>query len=731
VRGVPDARPRPGLPWPLGATPDGGGVNFAVFSASATRIELCLLDAAGARELRRVELPERTDQVFHGYLPGLRPGQAYGFRAHGPWAPREEGHRFNPARLLLDPCARAVTGRLLWEGPNLVDPADPLALDPRDSLPFVPKSVVAAPFPEAPAGERPGTPWALTVLYEAHVKGLTKLHPALPERLRGTFAGLAHPAVLDHLGRLGVTAVELLPVAAFADELRLHRLGLANHWGYNPYAWAAPEPRYAAGPDPAAEFRAMVEALHGRGIEVVLDLVFNHTAEGDHLGPALSWRGLDNRSYYRLDPADPSRYVDDAGCGNAPDLAHPRVVQLVADCLRHWASLGVDGFRLDLATSLGRDRGGAFRADAPLLQAIAQDPVLGRLKLIAEPWDVGPGGYQAGAFRPPYAEWNDAFRDAARRFWRGDRGSLPGFATRLLGSADRFEHNGRGPWASVNYVAAHDGFTARDLVTYDGKRNWANGEGNRDGHGDELSSGYGADGETEDPAVAAVRLRQRKNLLATLLLAQGAPMLLMGDEVGRSQGGNNNAYCQDNEVSWYPWPRVGVEEEAFAAFVARLAALRREHPALRRRRFLHGRELGPLGLKDVAWLSRAGREKDLGDWGDPANLCFGLLLDGAAGPDLGPEGEPLAGEVLLLLANAGPAAVPFRLPAAPGGGGGAGAAWETLLDTAAAAADDPRLRRRHAPRASFRLAGRSLRLLVLVAAGSRPRRRRRPQPSGS
>jgi len=690
-----DARVRPGLPWPLGATPDEDGVNFAVFSASATRIELCLLDPSGTREPRRVELPERTDQVFHGRVPGLAPGQVYGYRAHGPWAPRD-GHRFNPARLLLDPHAAAVAGRLLWEGPNLVDPGDPLALDPRDSLPFVPKSVVAAPLPAAPEGERPGTPWPLTVLYEAHVKGMTKLHPGVPARLRGTFAGLAHPAVLDHLVRLGVTAVELLPVTALADELRLHRLGLSNHWGYNPVAWAAPEPRYAAGPDPVAEFRATVAALHAAGLEVVLDLVFNHTAEGDHLGPTLSWRGLDNRSYYRLDPADPSRYVDDAGCGNSPDLAHPATVRLVTDSLRRWAALGVDGFRLDLATAMGRDRDGAFRADAPLLQAIAQDPVLSRLKLIAEPWDVGAGGYQGGAFPPPYAEWNDRFRDAARRFWRGDAGSLPELATRLLGSADRFEHNGRGPWASVNYVAAHDGFTTRDLVTYDAKRNEANGEGNRDGHGDELSCGYGVDGETDDPAVNALRLRQRKNLLATLLLAQGTPMLLMGDEVGRTQGGNNNAYCQDNPVSWRPWQGVGADEEAFAAFVARLVALRREHPALRRRRFLHGREPGPSGLRDAAWIGRDGREMAPEAWGDPANLCFGLLLDGAAGPDLG----PLAGGTLLLLANASAEAATFVLPAV-----GKGRTWEALLDTVGAA------KGRRAPAAATALAGRSLRLL--------------------
>jgi isoamylase len=724
---APDAPARPGLPWPLGATPDGDGVNFAVFSAHATRIELCLLDPSGARELRRLDLPERTDQVFHGYVPGLRPGQAYGYRAHGRWAPGE-GHRFNPARLLLDPNARAVAGRLLWEGPNLVDRlGDPFALDPRDSLPFVPKSVVAAPLPAAPDAERPGTPWPATVLYEAHVRGMTMLHPAVPEPLRGTFAGMAHPAVLDHLARLGVTAVELMPVTALADELRLHRLGLSNHWGYNPVAFGAPEPRLASGPDPAAEFRALVEALHGRGIEVVLDLVFNHTAEGDHLGPTLSLRGLDNLSYYRLDPADSRRYVDDAGCGNCPDLAHPRVGQLVTDSLRHWASFGVDGFRLDLATSLGRDRDGAFRPDAPLLQAIAQDPVLGSLKLIAEPWDIGPGGYQGGGFRPPYAEWNDGFRDAARRFWRGDPGSLPGLATRLLGSADRFEASGRGPWASVNYVAAHDGFTTRDLVTYEHKRNEANGEGNRDGHGDELSSGYGADGETDNPAANAIRLRQRRNLLATVLLAaQGTPMLLMGDEAGRSQGGNNNAYCQDNPTSWYAWEGMPLREEAFRDFVARLIALRRTHPALRRRRFLHGATRGPAGLKDVAWLGRDGREMTAAAWEDPANLALGLLLDGAADPDLGPDGLPEAGDALLLLLNAQAEAATFTLPAA-----GPGTAWETLLDTVAADDDATAAGGRHRPGAALVLPDRSLRLLRATAGAARRGGRTSPAGKGA
>jgi glycogen operon protein len=572
------------------------------------------------------------------------------------------------------------------------------------------------------------------VLYEAHVRGMTKLHPAVPEPLRGTFAGMAHPAVLDHLARLGRHRGRADAGDGLADELRLHRLGLSNYWGYNPVAFAAPEPRLASGPDPAAEFRALVEALHGRGIEVVLDLVFNHTAEGDHLGPTLSLRGLDNLSYYRLDPADPRRYVDDAGCGNSPDLAHPRVGQLVTDSLRHWASLR----RRRLPPRPRHQPRPRPRrrvpARLPLLQAIAQDPVLGRLKLIAEPWDVGPGGYRAASSaRPtPSGTTASATPPAASGAATGQPARL---ATRLLGSADRFGASGRGPWASVNYVAAHDGFTTRDLVTYEHKRNEANGEGNRDGHGDELSSGYGADGETGRPGRRRLRLRQRRNLLATVLLAaQGTPMLLMGDEAGRSQGGNNNAYCQDNPTSWYPWEGMPLDEETFRGFVARLLALRRTHPALRRRRFLHGAARGPAGLKDAAWLARDGREMAPGDWEDPGNLAVGLLLDGAADPDLGADGLPEAGDALLLLLNARAEAATFVLPSA-----GPGTAWETLLDTAA---DEPAPSSgggRHEPGAALPLADRSLRLLRAVAcpvpdaapppSGGRKRQPRGPTPA--
>jgi isoamylase len=655
-------RPRPGRPFPLGVTFAEGGANVAVFSDHAERIELCLFDAGGERETARVMLPERTDAVFHGFVAGLRPGQVYGFRAHGPWAP-EHGHRFNPTKLLLDPYARALAGRFRWEGPNLVDPGDPFVLDPRDSAPFVPKGVMTAdPGPAADPG-RPATAWERTILYEAHVKGLTKLHPEVPEAERGTYRGLAHPAVLEHLVRLGITTVELMPVAAFLDELRLVRLRLANHWGYNPYAFMVPEPRYAAR-DGLGEFRAMVAALHGAGIEVVLDVVLNHTAETDIFGPTLAFRGLDNASYYRLDPADRRRYLDYAGCGNALNLGHPRVLQLAMDTLRWWASLGVDGFRFDLATTLGRTREGAFSPEAPLFQAMAQDPVLGGLKLIAEPWDLGPQGYRQGQFPPPFAMWNDRFRDTVRRFWRGDEAILSDLAGRLLGSADLFEPRGRGPQAGVNLVTSHDGFTLRDLVSYAHKHNEANGEANRDGHQDNLSANNGVEGPTTDPAVRSRRDRQRRNLLATLLLAQGVPMLLMGDELGRTQQGNNNAYCQDNPLSWCPWDAALPEDLALRDFLRRLIALRQAHPILRQTRFLHGQRRSAAGLKDVTWLAPGGREKGLAQWRDPKNRCVGLMLADEA-------------ETLLLLANAHDHGVPFTLPAA-----GPETRWRPLLDTA-------------------------------------------------
>jgi isoamylase len=676
----------PGRPWPLGVTPEAGGANVAVVSEAAERVELCLFDPGGERELRRIALPERTDGVFHGYVEGLAVGQVYGLRAHGPWDPRR-GQRFNPHRLLLDPYTRRLTGRFAWAGAHLVDPADPLAFDPRDTGPFVPKGVVTAvPPPPVPLAQ-PRIPWERTVLYEAQVRGMTRLHPEVPASRRGTFAGLAHPAVLDHLVGLGVTTVELMPVTAFLDERRLVEKGLVNYWGYNPYAFFVPEPRYTAGDGaPEAEFAGMVEALHGAGLEVVLDVVFNHTAETDELGPTFMFRGLDNALYYRLRHDDPALYVNDTGCGNTLNTAHPRVLQLVLDSLRHWAAWGVDGFRFDLGPVLGRGPDGGFAADAPLLQAMRQDPVLGRLKLIAEPWDIGFGGYRLGGFPPPFAEWNDRYRDCVRRFWRGDEAVAPELAARLLGSAELFERSGRASFASVNFVAAHDGFTAWDSAAYARRHNRANGEDNRDGHAHEVSLDHGAEGPSGEPLIEHHRQRHVRNLLATLFLSQGTPMLAMGDEALRSQGGNNNAYCQDNETSWHDWNRIGVPGHAMIDFVSRLAALRRAYPILRCRRFLHGRERDGEGVPDTLWLAPDGQALTPAAWNEAGRRALALVLNGRARPEL--AATPAAARCLLLLLNAGPAAQPFQLPrlgAIPG--------WELLLATEPAGPTMPAHRR--------------------------------------
>ena len=664
----------PGRPWPLGVTPEEGGANVAVVSEAAERVELCLFDPSGRRELQRVALPERADGVFHGHVEGLRAGQVYGLRAHGPWDPKR-GQRFNPHRLLLDPYARRLTGRFTWAGAHLVDPADPFAFDPRDTGGLVPKGVVTArPAPPA-ALERPRTPWEHTVLYEAHVKGMTRLHPEVPAARRGTYQGLAHPAVLDHLVKLGVTTVELMPVMAFLDERRLVEKGLVNYWGYNPYAFFVAEARYATGDGaPEAEFASLVRALHGAGLEIVLDVVFNHTAETDELGPTFAFRGLDNALYYRLRPGDPALYVNDTGCGNTLNTAHPRVLQLALDSLRHWAGLGVDGFRFDLGPVLGRGPDGRFAGDAALLQAIRQDPVLGGMKLIAEPWDIGFDGYRLGGFPPPFAEWNDRYRDCVRRFWRGDEAVAPELAARLLGSAELFERNGRAPFASVNFIAAHDGFTAHDSAAYAHRHNEANGEGNRDGHGSEVSLNHGVEGPSDDPGIVARRRRHVRNLLATLFFSQGTPMLAMGDEALRSQGGNNNAYCQDNETSWYDWARIRGQGQTLAPFVARLAALRRAYPILRCRRFLHGRVSDAEGVPDILWLEPDGRPLPAEGWAVPGRRSLTLALNGRARPDLARDrGEA---RCLALLLNAAAATQPFHLPEL-----GGIEHWELLLST--------------------------------------------------
>ena len=598
-----------GSPEPLGVTLTDAGVNVAVFSANAYAIEFCLFDASGDVEVARIRLPGRTGDVFHGAIHGVAAGARYGLRAHGPWTPAE-GHRFNAAKLLVDPYARALD-RPFALHPSMRGNAGDGSAGDVDSAPFVPKGIVVAARPEREVA-RPRVRWSETVLYELHVRGFTKLHPGVPEALRGTCAGLAHPAAIAHLVALGVTAVELLPVAAAVDEPHLVSTGLTNYWGYNTIGWFVPDPRVA--PGGMAELRACVDALHAAGIEVLLDVVFNHSGEGNTDGPTLSLRGLDNLSYYRTLPGVPQRYVDDTGCGNTLALDRAPVMHLVLDALRYYATeAGVDGFRFDLAATLGRREHG-FDPSAPLLTAIAHDPALRDLKLIAEPWDVGPGGYQTGAFPHPWAEWNDKYRDTVRRFWRGDAGITGDMATRLAGSADLFATQGRTPSRSVNFVTAHDGFTLADLVSFARKHNEANGEGNRDGTDSNYSWNHGAEGRTIDPAVTLARQRDVRALLATLLFSRGTPMISMGDECGRTQGGNNNAYAQDNVISWLDWPNA---DAALAAFTASLVRLRRKHPALRADRRLHGRALDASGIADVEWRRLDDHPMTTTDWTSP------------------------------------------------------------------------------------------------------------------
>ncbi len=650
----------PGAPGPLGSSYDGHGVNFALFSARAERVELCLFDPAG-NERERLDLPEYTDQVWHGYLPGVTPGQQYGYRVHGPWAPRK-GQRFNAAKLLIDPYARQLSGPVRCRELHR-DACPDGRPDPRDSATETPRAVIVAERSHPAEHRRPAIPWSDTVLYEAHVRGFTMRHPRVPEELRGRVAGLGHEAVIDHLVRLGITTIELLPLQGFADESFLLARDLRNYWGYSPIAWCAPDPRYLTTGD-VDEVANVVQRLHQAGLEVIVDVVYNHSAEGDHNGATLSLRGIDNASYYRLQPGNRGRYINDSGCGNSLDLQHPRVLALVTDSLRYWAErFGIDGFRFDLATALGRTQHG-FDPHAALLSALRQDPVLGTLKLIAEPWDLGPGGYRLGGFPPGFAEWNDRSRDSLRRFWRGNRGELPELARRLAGSSDLFERAGRRPWAGINFVTSHDGFTLRDLVSYAERHNSANGESNRDGHAENFSANYGIEGPTDEPTIAAVRARQQRNLLATLLLAQGTPMLLAGDEFGQTQGGNNNAYCQDNTTTWLDWTLLE-EERPLLEFVHQLLALRRRHPVLRRPRFLHGRQFSVhTGLANISWLDPAGHPMSDNTWHEPERQALGLLLAGDAGDHRDAAGNTLHDATLLLLINSASASVEFRLPLA-------------------------------------------------------------------
>jgi glycogen operon protein len=677
-----DFRVLPGAPHPLGATWDGTGVNFALFSAHATKVELCLFNSKGNRELARIALPELTDQVWHGYLPDVRPGQLYGYRVHGPHEPHA-GHRFNPFKLLLDPYAKALVGSLRWTdahfGYRLGSSRADLSLDRRDNASGMPKCQVVDDAFSWGKHTKPRIPWRETVIYETHVKGFTERHPGVPVPLRGTYAGLASPASVDHLVKLGVTAVELLPIHAFVNDRHLIDRGLTNYWGYNSIGFFAPEPRYFAGNQMGliGEFKSMVMALHEAGIEVILDVVYNHTAEGNELGPTLSFKGIDNATYYRLIPDQPRYYINETGTGNTLNTSHPRVLQMVMDSLRYWATeMGVDGFRFDLATILGREPYG-FDPHGSFLDAVRQDPVLAQVKLIAEPWDIGPGGYQVGNFPPGWAEWNDRYRDTVRRYWRGDEGILPELAARLTASSDQFARTGRRPWASVNFITAHDGYTLHDLVSYNDRHNEANGEDNADGHQENYSTNYGVEGPTDDPDVIEIRERHKRSLLATLLLSQGTPMILAGDEMGRTQHGNNNAYCQDNEINWIDWEGLDEAGRDLFRFTARLIALRRRHPALRRDRFLFGESRSEDGVPDIVWYATDGTEKSDDHWQDPLARCLGVMINGKADPPLSRSGQPELDASFLIVLNAHHDVVPFTLPAPFKGG-----IWRRLVDTA-------------------------------------------------
>ena len=617
----------PGSPYPLGATWDGLGVNFAVFSAHAEQIDLCLFDPSGRREIARMPLPEKTDEVFHGYLPDARAGLLYGFRAHGPYDPLE-GHRFNPHKLLLDPYAKQIAGEVRWAdalyGYRLHSPRADLTFDRRDSAPAMPKAVVTDDAFNWGDDRPPNTPWSDTVIYEAHVRGLTMLRQDIRPHERGTFAALASPPMIEHYKRLGVTAIELLPVHAFVQDRVLVEKGLRNYWGYNTLGFFAPEARYLSDGS-LNELKVAVRRLHAAGLEVILDVVYNHTAEGSELGPTLSFRGLDNASYYRLIAGEPRYCVNDTGTGNTVNLSHPRVLQVVMDSLRYWVeAYHVDGFRFDLGVTLGREAHG-FDPGSGFFDALRQDPTLARVKLISEPWDIGPGGYQLGHHPPGFAEWNDRFRDSVRRFWRGDAGQRPELAARLAGSSDLFDRRSRKPWASINYVASHDGYTLADATAYVERHNHANGEDNRDGHHENYSSNWGVEGPTFDPAIRAIRGRVARAMLTTAIFANGTPMLLAGDEFGRTQRGNNNAYAQDNETSWIDWTLFEEEEgEALAAFVARLIALRKAQPVLRSKNFLHGREEPAPGVLDIAWFDEDGAPISAEAWNDPAERTLTL-----------------------------------------------------------------------------------------------------------
>jgi isoamylase len=683
VESAPTARParrshvRPGEPFPLGAHWDGRGTNFSLFSEVAERVELCLFDERG--EETRIHLPERTAFCWHGYLPGVTPGQRYGFRVHGPWDP-SHGHRCNPAKLLIDPYARAIAGQLEWNATVFPYPlgGDDLQRDETDSAPHMPKAVVVDNRFDWGGDCPPGRGLHETVVYEVHLKGFTQQHPDIPRRARGTYAGLAHPSAVKYLQSLGVTAVELLPIHQFVHEPHLLDKGLRNYWGYHSYGYFAPHAEYSSSGDTGEqvrEFKRMVKALHAAGLEIILDVVYNHTGEGNHLGPMLNLRGIDNLTYYRTVAAHPRYYMDYTGTGNSLNMRHPQTLMLAMDSLRYWVQeMHVDGFRFDLASTLAREENDVDRLSG-FFDIIHQDPTLRGVKLIAEPWDIGQGGYQVGNFPVRWCEWNGKYRDTVRDYWRGEGGSLGEFARRFTGSSDLYEDDGRKPFASVNFVTAHDGFTLRDLVSYNEKHNDANGEGNNDGENHNRSWNCGAEGPTDDGTVCALRARQQRNFLTTLLLSQGIPMLLGGDELGRTQQGNNNAYCQDNEISWFDWDRV---DDRLLEFTRRVIHIQAEHPVFRRRRWFKGRPLRGAGVSDIAWFRPDGAEMSEQDWAEPHVKSFAVFLNGDALRELDDDGRPVRDDSFLLVFNAHHESVMFTMPAAT-----FGTDWKVAIDTAA------------------------------------------------
>ena len=667
----------PGSPYPLGATYDGGGTNFAIFSEVAERVELCLFDGDGVET--RIDLPEREALVWHGYLPRVLPGQRYGYRMHGPYEPTA-GLRCNPSKLLLDPYAKAIDGRIQWnEAMFAYRFGQPESYNDADSAPYTMRSVVINPFFDWTNDTPLRIPMHQTVIYEVHVKGMTARHPKIPEDVRGTYSALAHPVTIKYLKRLGVTAVELMPVHQFVHDSGLTERGLSNYWGYNTIGFFAPHNEYASFEGEGGqvqEFKTMVKALHRAGIEVILDVVYNHTAEGNHLGPTLSFRGIDNSAYYRLVDGDRRFYYDTTGTGNSLNVRHHESLRLIMDSLRYWVTeMHVDGFRFDLAASLAREFHEVDRL-AAFFDLVNQDPIVSQVKLIAEPWDVGDGGYQVGGFPPLWTEWNGKYRDTVRDFWRGESGVLGEFASRFTGSPDLYEIDGRRPIASINFVTAHDGFTLHDLVSYNEKHNEANGENNQDGESHNRSWNTGHEGPTDDPAIVSLRARRVRSFLATLLLSQGVPMIVHGDELGRTQRGNNNVYCQDNELSWIDW-RDARDNDALTVFTAQLIRLRTDHPLFRRRRFFDGRPIGDAGATDVAWFRSDGRPMTEHDWTSDATHTLTVFLNGHGIPEPDALGEPIIDDSFLLLFNPRLETVAFTVPDQK-----YGQSWEVVVDTA-------------------------------------------------